>query len=341
VGVGAPEDRVVSHPSSSIWSMDLDGALRQIAADQHGLAAVGQAYGLGATPAQVRWLIEGRGWERRTPRVLRLCGAPETIAQRCCAAVLDAGIGGALSHSSALAHWGVPGNLLEPFHVTRTRDRSDRPGRLATVHEPTLLPAHHVVTLDGVATVLPARALLEVAGMRRRGADLPWWVDRIARMVDTAWAQRLVSGPSLRAMVAELSERGRPGLGVMRQVLAERPDGYVPPASGLEARVLQLLARSGEPPMERQVDLGDDIRWIGRVDFVDRRNQVVLEVQSERFHASHLDRQLDAERIRRLEGAGWSVAEVTDVDVWHRPDRVISALQAARAHRHSRPNRVA
>lgn len=311
--------------------MDIDYHLRPIAAGQLGLVTVEQAMALGATSNLLRRLTDGRRWERLTPRVLRLVGSPASRPQATLAAVLDAGHGGALSHSSSLAHWGVPGNLLLPFHVTRTRDRSNRPGRLATVHEPLVLPEHHVVVLDGIRTTVPARALIEVAGMRRRGAELPWWVDRIARMVDTAWAQRLVSGVSLRAMVDELSERGRPGLRVMRQVLTERGDGYVPPASGLEARVVQILARAGLAPMRRQVDLGDQDRWIGRVDFVDEPpSKVVLEVQSERFHTSLIDRQLDAERLQRLAAAGWEVAEVTDVDVWHRPQAVVRAVEDAR-----------
>jgi very-short-patch-repair endonuclease len=311
--------------------MDLDRSLRPIADRQLGLVTTRQALDAGATYEQLYRLADGQRWERLTARLLRLVGAPATTAQRTLAAVLDAGLGGALSHTSALAHWGVPGNQLEPFQVTRTRNRSDRPGRLATVHEPKLLPHHHVVVLDSIPVVVPARALIEVAGMQRRGADLPSWVDRIARMVDTAWAQRLVSGGTLRAMVAELSERGRPGLGVMRQVLADRGPGYVPPASGLESRVAQILARAGQPPMRRQVDLGDDAQWIGRVDFVDDPpSRVVLEVQSERFHASLIDRQLDTERLGRLVAAGFEVVEVTDVDVWHRPQGVVQAVAGAR-----------
>src|SRR5690606_25206503 len=135
--------------------------------------------------------------------------------------------------------------------------------------EPVLLPEHHVLVLDGVPTVTPARALFDVAGTQRRGAELEWWVDRMARMVDSAWAMRLVSGRSLHAMFRELAQRGRPGIRVMRQVLEPRGLDYVPPASALESRVEQILARAGEPPLRRQVDTGDGDRWIGRVDFRD------------------------------------------------------------------------
>ncbi len=95
-----------------------------------------------------------------------------------------------------------------------------------------LLP-HHVVVLDGIPTQVPARALFDIAGTRRRGAEQPWWVERMARMVDNAWSARLVSGATMHNMLADLAQRGRPGIRVMRQVLATRGCDYVPPASDL------------------------------------------------------------------------------------------------------------
>jgi hypothetical protein len=224
----------------------------------------------------------------------------------------------------------VPGNLLEPVEVVRWRHRSERRPVGGARHEPLLLPDHHVVCLDGVRTVVPARALFDVAGSRRGGAKLDWWYDKVARMVDTAWAMRLVSGPTLHAMFGELAQRGRPGIAVMRAVLADRGLDYVPPASGLESRVQQVLERAGLPALRRQVDVGAD-RWIGRVDFRDPVLPFILEVQSERFHSSLIDRQLDARRIEALVAAGYVVHEVTDVDVWHRPQRLLAAVVEGRA----------
>src|SRR5690606_31173968 len=129
--------------------------------------------------------------------------------------------------------------------------------------------------------------------------------------VDSAWAMRLVSGVTLHAMLGELAQRGRSGIATMRLVLRERDVDYVPPASGLESRVVQILQRAGLDPLRRQVDVGAD-QWIGRVDFRDPVLPFVLEVQSERFHRSRLDRQLDGRRIDRLERAGFVVREITD-----------------------------
>jgi very-short-patch-repair endonuclease len=306
-----------------------------LAARQHGLVTVEQSTEAGFSREQRRRLVDGRRWERATPRVLALVGAPRTTAQRAMAAVLDGGPNAALDGTSAGAWWGIPGNLLEPLLVISDRGHINRPHRGAGRREPLLLPPHHVVVLDGVPTVVPARALFDIAGSRRRSAELPWWVDRMARMVDTAWSMRLVSGGTLHTMLDELAQRGRPGIRVMRMVLADRGVGYVPPASGLESRVAQLLRNAGLPELRRQVDVGDETGWIGRVDFRAADQPLILEVQSERFHTSLIDRQLDADRIRRLVRAGYEVVEVTDVDVWHRPEvvvrRVTDGLRRTRA----------
>jgi very-short-patch-repair endonuclease len=307
-----------------------DGALRDLASRQHGLVASEQAVDLGYSARQRHLLSAGARWERVHPRVLRLVGTPQTVAQGAMCGVLEAGRGAALNASSASAWWNIPGNRLLPLQVVRPRDLVDRPVRSGSSHEPTLLPPAHIVILDGIPTVVPARALFDVAGSRRGGAKLPWWVDRMARMVDAAWSLRLVSGVSLHAMLDELAERGRPGIRVMRQVLADRDADYVPPASGLESRVVQILERAGLPPLRRQVNVGDGHRWIGRVDFRDAVLPLVVEVQSERFHTSRIDEQLDAQRTHAMERAGFEVVELIDTDVWHRPRVVVERVAAGR-----------
>jgi hypothetical protein len=316
-----------------------DTALKDIAAHQHGAVSVEQAIEAGFSAGSRQRLVDDQRWRRGASRVLVLRGTPATPGQVASIAVLSAGrTGAALSGSSSAAWWGIPGNLLEPMQVLRERDRSVRSPMQAAVHEPKLLLSHHVVTLDSVRTVIPARALIEVAGSRRGGAQLDWWVRRMERMVDSAWAMRLVSGASLHQTFEEMAQRGRSGIAVMRLVLANRGVDYIPPASGLESRVVQILERAGELPLRRQIDTGDG-RWIGRVDFRDPHLPFILEVQSERFHASLIDQQLDGDRLGMMSSAGFVVREVTDVDVWQRPQHVVDVVRQgrllARARRHA------
>ena len=104
----------------------------------------------------------------------------------------------------------------------------------------------------------------------------------------------------------------------MREILDARGDHWIPPASGLESRAMALLEEAGLHGFDRQVDLGHD-EWVGRVDFVDMRARVVIEVQSDRHHAALSSRRDDAERFASLEAAGFVVVTVWEDELWHRP----------------------
>jgi hypothetical protein len=50
---------------------------------------------------------------------------------------------------------------------------------------------------------------------------------------------------------------------------------------------------------------------------------VILEVDSDLFHAGLLDQEADAARDERLRRAGCMVGRVTDFQAWHRPWEVV------------------
>lgn len=297
----------------------------ELAERQHGLLTSEQLRGAGLSSDQIHWLIKRDRLSRISPRVQRVPGAPDTRAQRLLAAVLDSGPGSALSHSTALAWWGLPGFLYDEIHVTHTRDGVHRPARRADhVHDVVLLPERHIRVLEGVPVVSPARALFDIAGQNGIHPK------RVERAVDNAWSDRLVSGRCLEMMLDDLAQRGRPGIRVMREIVEARGSDYIPPASGLEARVEEILRDDGQAPLCRQVNSGDDETWIGRVDFRDQLEPFILEVQSERFHASLLDQQADRDRLSQLEAAGFVVVTVSDTDVWHRKRKVADAVRHGR-----------
>lgn len=306
-----------------------DFEIRQLAASQHGVVSWEQLYGAGLKRNARYALVDGRRWEELPGGVVRLVGAPDTQSQRLSREVLAGGPGAALAGSTAAAHWGVRGAVLEPIQTARVRGHVDRAGD-GVRHDPLLLPESHVLVLDGIPVVTPARALFDIAGSEVGGAKKLWWIEKMQRLVNNALTDHLVTGQSLHEMLLDLAQRGRPGIRVMRELLKKIPPDYVATASGVETRVAQLCERHGIPPMRRQVNLGDGQGWIGRVDFVDAALPFVLEVQSERFHTSQIDRQLDETRIERLEGAGYIVATVTDTDVWYRPDTVIATIMGGR-----------
>ncbi|MGH9166310.1 MAG: endonuclease domain-containing protein [Acidimicrobiia bacterium] len=175
--------------------------------------------------------------------------------------------------------------------------------------------------LDGVPIASPALVLFQLAGQVH-----PL---RVARACDNAWAMGLVSGRGLHALLDQLAEHGRNGITVMREILAERPPGYVPPASGLERRFARILEEAGEEPMRRQVDVGGEA-WVGRVDFADPSLPLLVEINSERYHSALLDRQADQARYEALRAAGFTVLVFWDTEVWHEPHRVVLEVRRAR-----------
>jgi len=299
-----------------------DHALARMMEAQHSLCTREQARGAGFD----RQAIERRS--RRgslvvlTPRVIGLGGVALTDERRAMAAVLDGGAGALLSHDSAAALWELPGFELAPPHVLVPRARSPRFGSFGPVHTSTFLPEHHGTLRNGIPVTTPTRLAFDLSG--RTGFET------FERTVERLWSRRLTNGARLYRMLDELSEHGRPKIQAIRDYLEPRGPQYRPSESGLELRVAQILARYGEPPLDRQVDVGDEHEWIGRVDMLDRALQFILEIDSELYHGSILERRLDEERTGRLEVAGFLVRRVREFDVWHHPLRVVEIVRDGR-----------
>ena len=164
----------------------------------------------------------------------------------------------------------------------------------------------------------PARTILDLAGVLHCG--------RTERALDNALARRLTTVMELVGVTDELARQGRPGSSVMRRLLAERDSSYVPPESNLEARF--QAKRAGVHTLVRQRDVGGDER-IGRVDFLDARKRLVVEIDSDLHHTSLLDESADAQRDVPLAEAGYTVVRIDEHDVWHRPGEVVRRLLAS------------
>jgi very-short-patch-repair endonuclease len=304
--------------------MRLDHAIEALATRQHALVAVFQLFALGLRREEVHRLSTGdRGWHRLTPRVLARSGSPETPDRRMMAALLDTSPGAVIAGTTAAHLWGAPGYRVEPVHVTRHRGVSRRRSPLARVHEVVDLRPEHVKLVRGIPVTAPARTVFDLASLVHPG--------RVERFLDWCWSERLLDGTQLLRTVQALATRGRTGSTLLRELVATRGPGYVPPASGLERRFEQVLGERGVAGFLRQVDCGGE-QWDGRVDLRHRDLPLVVEIHSERYHTALADRAADAARRRRLEGAGFRVVEVWDTEVWHDPEvaarRVIEARDA-------------
>lgn len=295
---------------------ELDQAIRRLAECQHGVVARAQARQLGLGRACL-----AQEWELLTPLVLRLAGSQRTHRQRCMAAALDGGPGAVVSGVTAAWLWQLPGFAPGEVHISRERGGNGRVPAAARLHEPRSLPAHHRTVVDAIPVTTVARTLFDLAGLVH-----PL---RVERALDNALARRLVALETMRGLAIELFEHGRTGSALVRQLLSDRGAGYIPPASGLEARFLSVLVRAGIQVPDKQVDLGGET-WAGRVDFVDRRLRVVFEIDSDVHHTSKLDCEADARRDATLRAAGFEVVRITERDLRERPEAVVAMVRAAR-----------
>lgn len=303
--------------------MSLDDELQALAERQHGVLSRAQARDLSSTHAALAHRASGR-WESLTPSVLRLRGSPRTGEQRAMAAVLDAGVDAVLSLYSAAALWELPGFRLRELHVTRLRDTTCRPGRLARIHQTRLLPSSHVTTLRDIPVTTPARTVFDLAAL------VPY--PRVKRALETAWSKHLLDGVRMAVVLDDLGKRGRTGTTVMRELLAERGPDYVPPDSGLEGRFRDILARDGQRQMERQVHVGGE-SWLGRVDFYDREARLVVQIDSERHHSALIDKEADQRQTAALRASGFEVIRFSDFQVWYYADEVVTEIRAERRRR--------
>jgi very-short-patch-repair endonuclease len=169
-----------------------------------------------------------------------------------------------------------------------------------------------------VPVTVPSRIPFDIA------ATQPW---RAAKALDRGWARDLLSYRSSMTMLDELAERGRRGITLMRQLLAERGPDYRPNDTNLEDRFQQLAREAGLYDLERQRNLCDR-EWLGRVDFVSLRRMLVIEVDSALYHDALIDKTADEARRAALTAAGYQVESFTDTEVWFDPPGTVGRLRA-------------
>ncbi len=254
--------------------------------------------------------------------VLRLVGSPESDQQRGMAAVLDAPGEAYLSHRSAAAWWGIPGfDLEDRLHVTIPHAGIRKRTRLSVIHYHRGLPDGHLLRLGGVPVTSPPLTIFQLAGTVHP--------KRTERALDNMAAMGLGSYRSIHDLLSILAARGRKGIALIRELLAERPPGASPPGSGTEKRLEHLASEIGIS-LRPQIDVGGDC-WDGRSDFVFADSSAALiEVLSRRHHGMLLDRRADAARFEQFRNDGFQLLVLWEDDIWYRPQQVKTML--ARFH---------
>lgn len=248
------------------------------------------------------------------PHVYRLRDVvgSETLLLR--AALLHTGPVAALSHTTALAVWGLR-PLAHPVHLT----------------------VDHSIRRAGAQGLVVHRRLCfdPTSPQCVRRNDLP--VTQLARTVVDAWP--LLPPAERRPLALDVTRRGLITATQLRAALAERPnvggrrllvqtldlidDGC---QSELEAHgVLNVFRHSSLPRSVGQYRL----QLGGRVVKLDRawpEAKLAVELDGARYHTSAEDRRADLARDRALAAAGWIVLRFTYADVLRDPTGVRARL---------------
>lgn len=306
--------------ASTEFDSTADRAAVAVACRHLGLLTDVEAADCGLTQAMIAARV-GRGyWTRLHRGVYIVGGAPRTYQQELLGRLLSMGPDAVASHQAAAYLWGIPG-FGPVIEWSRPRGRSQRK-LYGICHGSLWLPPTHVTVKDGVPVTTVARTLFDLAGVVQ-----PL---RVSRALDNAEYMNLCKLSDLHTVFDDLARQGRRGTVTMRDLLAERGAGYIPPNSRLETLGRKVLRDGGLDDFEVEKNLGGDHEWIGRVDVFFAAADLVVELDSRTYHQSLTDRERDRLRDNKLISQGFRVLRVTWNDLKQHPRKVVAEVAAAR-----------
>ena len=227
------------------------------------------------------------------------------------AAVLACGDGAVLSYAAAGALRGIRQSAAARIDVTVTRPSSiDRPG--IRVHRHPDLAAAEITEVDGIPVTSVSRTLLDLATFLRE--------PQLERACDQAVIMRTFDMREMEQLLQR--SRGRRGVRRLRNVLDRGDLGENVPASGLETRYRDLCARAGlpKPEINRYILLGDEYH---KVDFLWRKERVVIETDGGRYHSTGWQRARDQHRDTLLDRHGYGRARIAEDTIHHQPNQAV------------------
>lgn len=306
---------------------DLDTALVALAATQANVFSRGQATELGFTTTMANSRLASGRWLHHAPGVWGLPGYAPPFARQLWVAHLAAGPSSVVSHEAAAALHGLPGYPRNLVVVTTKHGNHQRPPN-AILHQSTDLAPSHVGTLPGfgalpVTTV--ARTIVDLAALTRRS--------RLGAVLDDAVAAKATSYLEVAELFASIMRRGKRGMGVVAAVLDERGDGYVPPASELERRLLVLLETRGVRDLVRQHPHPGRLMPTSCTDGCFVPEKLIVEADGRRWHTRIKDIAKDRERDNEALRAGYGTLRLLYEHIVGDPDGTFALIMETRAQR--------
>jgi hypothetical protein len=235
------------------------------------------------------------------------------------AAVLACGPDALLSHRCAAALTNIRRTSLSYVEVIVPQQRGRIDG--VRIHVSTRIQPQDRDKIDGIPCTSLARTLLDLATILPRR--------EIERACDEAEVQELFDLKAFEDLFAR--SRGCNGTTTLRAVLAEHRIGTTLTRRGLEEQTLRLLDRYGIRRAEVNMRVYCRPGVSPEVDFLWRRERLILETDGNQFHRTPRqiarDRRKEAELVR----AGYRVLRATSGQVEHEPQSVALMVDAALA----------
>jgi very-short-patch-repair endonuclease len=283
-----------------------DDRVARIAARQHGVVTLRQLEEAGVT-REATYKRARRGRLHRLHRGVYAVGSrAPSHHRRWIAAVLACGEGAVLSHHSAAALWELLKPIEGPIHVSipSTSGRTARPGihlhRCPALREPSSSPSYLPSRGGRGGRLTTHRYRIPVTTIQRTIEDLdgtvpPYLLRRARRQAELKGAH--LKGSDGRRARSDLEE-----------------DFFT-------------LVRSHHLPLpETNVKLG---RW--EVDFLWRRQRLVVEIDSFLYHRGSVAFHDDHARDLDLRQLGFTVLRYSELQLEDEPDRIAADVAAALA----------
>ena len=291
--------------------------LAALATAQHGVVARRQLLSRGFTRNEIQRMLANRRLLAVHRGVYAVGHLALSQRGRWMAAVLACGPGALLSHRSAAALWGLRQSAIAYVEVIAPTERGPIDGvrpRLCRLLQP-----RDRATVDGIPCTSIALTLLNLAAvLPRRGVE---------RACDEAEVQQLFDLAAVEDVLARF--RGARGSATLRGVLEDHAIGTTLTREALEELALALFARHGVPTPAVNATVFTPSGIPYEVDFLWRRERLVLETDGLRFHSTRRQIERDRRKEAELVRAGYRVVRMTWRQIEREPGTVALTLNAA------------